>query len=92
MKWTLIVRAVFRDDTYSTEGNRLKAILKKQCFKPTPSVGKKPAQYWKRPDVETDEAAGLIKELLASPLRTKYPVRRIRKLLIEARPTYTPPL
>ena len=91
MKWTLVVRAGFRKDENSPYGDRLKAILMKLGFTPAPSSLKRTAQYWTRSDIATDEAVGVIKELLESPTRQKRPVERMRTLTIQASPTGTPP-
>lgn len=86
MTWTLKVSASFRDDTNSTQGNRLSSLLKKQGFESVASRKEKHRRVWKKPAIPTQEAARLIEELLHSPMRSNYPVSRIRRVVIHAMP------
>jgi hypothetical protein len=85
MTWTLVVRAAFKNDLHSTEGNRLKVLLKKQGFVQSDIAGHR---CWKKTDVSVGESVKLIEELLRSPIRSTRPVRRIQRLSIEAKPAY----
>lgn len=84
--WTLVLRASFSGDMYSTYRNRLASLLKKQGFKEQKNVASG-LVIWKREETTPDSAVNIMQKIFEAH-KARRKVVHIRELTIKAVPKY----